>query len=49
MTFYFEEEEPKLRQRLKEYMGDLKPEGMPFDNNDNKTASTSLPVLQGKC
>jgi hypothetical protein len=49
MTFYFEEEETRLRQRLAEYMGDLKAEGMPFDRNATKPMSLSIPVLRGKC
>ncbi len=49
MTFHFEVEEPKLRKRLAEYMGDLEPEGMPFDRNATKPSSLSIPVLRGKC
>lgn len=49
MTFYFEEEEPKLRKRLAEYMSDLRPEGMPFDRNALKDSSLSIPVSRGKC
>lgn len=49
MMFYFEEQEPKLRERLREYMSDLKPEGMPFDRNATRASTLSISVLRGKC
>jgi hypothetical protein len=49
MAFYLAEEEPRLRRRLADLMGDLEPEGMPFDRSATSPASLSIPLRRGQC
>lgn len=49
MALYIEAEEPKLRARLAEMMGDLSPDGMPIDTKVGGASSIRIAVKRGHC